>query len=82
VSALRKRRSVGGDVLSALSDRERQIFRLAGDGRTPAEIAGDIRIDPKTVHAHLSRINRKLGLRDRVQLILLAISMGAAAARN
>lgn len=82
VSALRKRRSAAGDVLSALSVREREIFRLAADGRTAVEIAGVIHIDRKTVHAHLSRINRKLGLRDRTQLTRLAISMGAAAARN
>jgi len=82
VSALRNRRSVAGDVLSALSDRERQIFHLAAHGRTTVEIACDLGIEPKTVHAHLSRINRKLGLRDRLQLIRLAISMSAATGRN
>jgi NarL family two-component system response regulator LiaR len=82
VPVLRKRRCAAGDVLSALSEREREVFRLAANGRTAVEIADDICIDRKTVHAHLNRINRKLGLRDRLQLTRLAISMGAASARN
>jgi DNA-binding NarL/FixJ family response regulator len=65
-----------GDVLDVLSEREREIFRLAADCRTSPEIARALCVARKTVDAHLNRINRKLGLRDRAQLVRLAVSIG------
>ena len=64
------------DVLSVLSEREREIFRLAADCRTSAEIARDLCVARKTVDAHLHRINRKLNLRDRAELVRLAVRIG------
>jgi DNA-binding NarL/FixJ family response regulator len=68
-------------VLAILSDRERDVFRLAADCSTSTEIAQALRIAPKTVDTHLSRINRKLGLHGRPQLVRLAVGMGAVDAR-
>jgi two-component system NarL family response regulator len=65
-----------GGVLDMLSEREREIFRLAADCRTAVEIARDLCIARKTVDVHLNRINRKLGLRDRADLVRLAVSIG------
>src|SRR4029079_411523 len=56
------------DVLEVLSEREREIFRLAADCRTAAEICEQLCIARKTVDTHLNRINRKLGLRARAAL--------------
>jgi DNA-binding CsgD family transcriptional regulator len=65
-----------GDVLDILSEREREIFRLAADCRTSPEISQELCIARKTVDTHLNRINRKLGLRDRAELVRLAVGIG------
>ena len=75
LTALEARRSKG-DVLDILSEREREIFRLAADCRTSPEIARELCLARKTVDAHLHRINRKLGLRDRAELVRLAVGIG------
>jgi DNA-binding NarL/FixJ family response regulator len=64
------------DVLEVLSEREREVFRLAADCRLPQEIAGELCLARKTVDTHLNRIHRKLGLRNRADLVKLAASMG------
>jgi two-component system NarL family response regulator len=63
-------------ALDVLSEREREIFRLAAECRTAVEIARDLCIARKTVDVHVNRINRKLGLRDRADLVRLAASIG------
>jgi DNA-binding NarL/FixJ family response regulator len=68
--------SPGADVLDVLSQREREIFRLAADCRTAREIAANLCIARKTVDSHMSRINRKLALRDRAELVRLAATLG------
>jgi DNA-binding NarL/FixJ family response regulator len=67
---------VTGRCLEALSEREREIFRLAADCSTAAEIARELCLARKTVDTHLHRINRKLGLHDRAQLVRLAAGIG------
>jgi DNA-binding NarL/FixJ family response regulator len=64
------------DALAVLSDREREIFRLAADCSTAAEIARELCIARKTVDAHLHNIHRKLGLHDRAELVRMAFSIG------
>ncbi|HXU06444.1 MAG TPA: helix-turn-helix transcriptional regulator [Polyangia bacterium] len=49
---------------------------MAADCRTAVEIARALCLARKTVDTHLSRINRKLGLRDRAQLVRLAAGIG------
>jgi DNA-binding NarL/FixJ family response regulator len=64
------------DVLAVLSEREREIFRLASDCRGAAEIARDLCIARKTVDSHLNRINHKLRLRSLAELVRLAAMVG------
>ena len=64
------------DMLDVLSEREREVFRLAADCHMPQEIAGELCLARKTVDTHLNRINRKLGLRHRADLVKLAARLG------
>jgi len=59
-----------------LTSREQEIFRLIADGRSNAEIAGALVITDSTVKSHVTHILSKLGLRDRVQLVVLAHQTG------
>lgn len=59
------------DRLATLSSREREIVRLIVDGATNKEVASALRISERTVKGHLSNVFQKLGVTDRLKLVLL-----------
>ena len=67
-------RYVGGHTLESdspirtLSDRELQVFRLVGQGRTTRQIAMTLSRSVKTIESHLEHIKNKLGLKSAAEL--------------
>ena len=60
--------------LSSLSDRELQVAKAVAAGKSNKEVAEQLFISERTVKAHLGAVFEKLGVRDRVQLVLLMSS--------
>jgi len=62
-----------GPSIAALTDRELEVFRAIGEGKTPREIAGEMGISVRTIDAHRTHIKDKLDLRDAAELAYEAI---------
>ncbi|HEU5107499.1 MAG TPA: response regulator transcription factor [Micromonosporaceae bacterium] len=62
--------------LGSLTDRERQIVGLVGEGLNNDEIAERLVVSPATARTHVSRAMIKLGARDRAQLVVFAYQSG------
>ena len=68
--------SSGSPGAAQLSPRERELVALVAQGRTNAQIAGQLYISVRTVGSHLDRIRDKTGCRRRADLTRLALEAG------
>ncbi|MDQ1057501.1 DNA-binding NarL/FixJ family response regulator [Arthrobacter globiformis] len=74
--ALQSRATAAPVSLENITEREREVLRLVGEGLNNAEIAERLVITPLTAKTHVSRIMSKLLVRDRAQLVVLAYESG------
>lgn len=62
--------------MERLTEREREVLTLIARGMCNSEIAGELFLSQATVKTHVARVLQKLGLRDRVQVVIHAYESG------
>ena len=67
------RKAAASSPVEQLSDRELEIFRLLGQGRTTSQIATDLHLSLKTVQAYCARAKEKFGVDSLTELLRAAI---------
>jgi DNA-binding NarL/FixJ family response regulator len=68
--------ATSGDPYDALTDREKQVFRLVAEGRSNKEVAEVLGISVKTAMSHREKVMEKLDVHNRTDLIKLALRRG------
>ncbi|WP_083884055.1 response regulator transcription factor [Nocardia higoensis] len=76
ITAQREVAESGQERLAVLTDREREVLALVGQGMNNAEIGAALFLSPATARTHVSRAMIKLGARDRAQLVVIAYRTG------
>lgn len=74
--ASRAPRREGAEVIARLTDREREILRLMARGLANAEIAAELYLGTETIKTHVRNVLAKLGVKDRVQAVIVAYETG------
>jgi DNA-binding NarL/FixJ family response regulator len=74
--ASRSRQPHASKELDVLTEREREVVALVGEGLSNDEIAERLVLSPATAKTHVSRAMVKLGVRDRAQLVVVAYQTG------
>ena len=64
------------DRLAVLTQREREVLALVGQGMSNDEIGAELFLSPATARTHVSHAMVKLGARDRAQLVVIAYQTG------
>ncbi|MGY2027697.1 response regulator transcription factor [Nocardia gipuzkoensis] len=75
-TAQRRAAKSAEDRLAVLTDREREVLALVGQGMSNDEIGAALFLSPATARTHVSRAMVKLGARDRAQLVVIAYQTG------
>src|SRR6185312_12677994 len=73
IKAAAPRKTADRSPVERLSDRELEIFRLLGQGRSTSQIASDLNLSLKTVQAYCARAKEKFGVTSLVDLLRAAI---------
>ena len=68
--------------LAALTEREREVLGLVGRGLNNSEIAGKLFLSEATIKTHVGHVLTKLGLRDRVHMVVFAYDAGLVRPRG
>ncbi len=74
--ASEKRTPAQNKIVASLTEREREVASLLGQGASNSEISSTLTIGGSTVKTHVSRVFQKLGARDRVEAALIAQELG------
>jgi len=75
-TAARTAHRLAEDRLAVLTQREREVLALVGQGLSNSEIAAELTLSPATARTHVSHAMAKLGARDRAQLVVAAYQTG------
>jgi DNA-binding NarL/FixJ family response regulator len=75
-TARRTAAQAGEDRLAVLTQREREVLALVGQGLSNDEIGAELFLSPATARTHVSHAMVKLGARDRAQLVVIAYQTG------
>ena len=71
-----RRPTASHEALASLSGREIDVLKLMARGLSNAELAETLHLGETTIKSHVGRVLSKLGVRDRVQAVVLAYETG------